>query len=150
MTDQLWYMTLQREHPRKEIVNYATVDKVQRVFPANIAAMLGAEWDLYWGLPAVPAQLDLMAWWRGMKSQLPQLAALVIRTLSILHTATDVERCNGYYTLARTDKQHSLNDAHHLGRLRFVMNGVVPPPAAVGHRCTQSNVLQACVAHTSP
>ena len=30
-----------------------------------------------------------------------------------------------------TDKQHSLKDAHHLGRLSFVMNGVVPPPVAI-------------------
>ena len=121
----------QREYLPKEIMNYVTVHKVQRVVPANMAATLGAEWDLYWGLLAFPAQLDLMAWWRGMKSQLPQLATLAIRTLSIPHTAADVERCNSYYKLTRTDKQHSLKDAHHLGRLSFVMNGVVLPPVAV-------------------
>ena len=70
----------EREHLFKEIVNYVTVDMVQRVVLAKMAATLGAEWDLYWGIPAVPAQLDLMAWWRGMKSQLPQLATLAIRT----------------------------------------------------------------------
>ena len=53
------------------------------------------------------------------------------RTLSIPHTATDVERCNSFYKLTRTDKQHSLKDAHHLGRLSFVMNGVVPLPMGV-------------------
>ena len=53
------------------------------------------------------------------------------RTLSIPHTAADVERCNTFYKLTRTDKQHSLKDAHHLGRLSFVMNGVVPLPMGV-------------------
>ena len=115
----------------KEIENYVTVDKVQRVVPGNMAATLATEWELYWTLPAVPAQLDLMAWWRGMKSQLPQMATLAIRTLSIPHTAADVERCNSFYKLTRTDKQHSLGDAHHLGRLSFVMNGIVPPPMGV-------------------
>ena len=51
--------------------------------------------------------------------------------ISIPHTAADVERCNSFYKLTRTDKQHSLKDAHHLGRLSFVMNGVVPPPMGV-------------------
>ena len=71
------------------------------------------------------------AWWRGMKSQLPQLATPAIRTLSIPHTTANVERCNSYYKFTRTDKQHSLKDAHHLGHLTFVMNGVVPPPVAI-------------------
>ena len=53
------------------------------------------------------------------------------RTLSIPHTAADVERCNSFYKLNRTDKQHSLKDAHHLGRLSFVMNSVVPPPMGI-------------------
>ena len=53
------------------------------------------------------------------------------RTLSIAHTAADVQRCNSFYQLTRTDKQHSLKDAHHLGRLSFVMKGVVPPPMGV-------------------
>ena len=44
------------------------------------------------------------------------------RTLSIPHTAADVERCNSFYKLTRTDKQHCLKDAHHFGRLSFVMN----------------------------
>ena len=87
-----------------DIVNYVAVDMVQRVVPANMAAALGAKWDLYWGVPAVPAQLNLMAWWRGMKSQLSQLATLAIHTLSMPHTAADVERCNSYYKLTRTDK----------------------------------------------
>ena len=95
----------QREQLPKEIENYVTADKVQRVVPGNMAATLATEWELYWTLPAVPAQLDLMAWWRGMKSQLPQMATLAIRTLSIPHTATDVERCNSFYKLTRTDKQ---------------------------------------------
>ena len=66
-----------------------------------------------------------------MKSQLPQLATLAIHTLSIPHTAADVVRCNSYYKLTHTDKQHSLNDAHYFGRLSFVMNVVVPPPVAI-------------------
>ena len=121
----------QREQLPKEIENYVTADKVQRVVPGNMAATLATEWELYWTLPAVPAQLDLMAWWRGMKSQLPQMATLAICTLSIPHTAADVERCNSFYKLTRTDKQHSLGDAHHLGRLSFAMNGIVPPPMGV-------------------
>ena len=121
----------QREQLPKEIENYVTADKVQRVVPGNMAATLATEWELYWTLPAVPAQLDVMAWWRGMKSQPPQMATLAIRTLSIPHTAADVERCSSFYKLTRTDKQHSLGDAHHLGRLSFVMNGIVPPPMGV-------------------
>ena len=121
----------QREQLPKEIENFVTADKVQRVVPGNMAATLATEWELYWTLPAVPAQLDVMAWWRGMKSQLPQMATLAIRTLSIPHTAADVERCSSFYKLTRTDKQHSLGDAHHLGRLSFVMNGIVPPPMGV-------------------
>ena len=120
-----------RDRRPKEIENYVTADKVQRVVPGNMAATLATEWQLYWTLPAVPAQLDVMAWWRGMKSQLPQMATLAIRTLSIPHTAADVERCSSFYKLTRTDKQHSLGDAHHLGRLSFVMNGIVPPPMGV-------------------
>ena len=121
----------QREQLPKEIENYVAADKVQRVVPGNMAATLATEWELYWTLPAVPAQLDVMAWWRGMKSHLPEMATLAIRTLSIPHTAADVERCGSFYKLTRTDKQHSLGDAHHLRRLSFVMNGIVPPPMGV-------------------
>ena len=66
-----------------------------------------------------------------MKIQLPQPATLAIRTLSIPHTAADVERCNSYYKLARSDKQHKLNERHNLGRLSFIVNGIVPPILAV-------------------
>ena len=31
----------------KEIENYVTVDKVQRVVPGNMAATLATEWELY-------------------------------------------------------------------------------------------------------
>ena len=45
----------QREKLPKEIENYVTADKVQRVVPGNMAAAVATEWELYWTVPAVPA-----------------------------------------------------------------------------------------------
>ena len=61
-----------------------------------------------------------------MKDTVPALCAdipleslkLAIETVFCAPPITDpyVERCNNYYKLARSDKQHKLNERHHLGR----------------------------------
>ena len=42
-------------------------------------------------------------------------------------TAVDVERSFSFYKLARSEKQLALTDHHHIGRISFAMNGLVPP-----------------------
>ena len=94
---------------------------------------LKEEWESYWAVLVVAGDVNLASLWKGMKIQLPRLATLVICTLSIPHAAADVECCNSYYNLARSDKQHKQNEKHHLGRLidNFIMNGIVGPILAV-------------------
>ena len=57
----------------------------------------------------------------------PAYVALISTQMPITHTAVDVERSFSFYKLARSEKQLALTDQHHIGRISFAMNGLVPP-----------------------
>ena len=100
-----------------------------RVIPESDRACIEkGEWDKYWALPEMPnTPLDLVGWWVGMQSELPCMAKLALRTLPIPHTGVDVERSFSYYRISRSVLQSALTPEHHIGRLSFRMNGIVPP-----------------------
>ena len=72
------------------------------------------------------APLDLCDFWERMTPHMPTLSARALRTLAIPHTGVDVERSFSYYKLCRSDKQQRITSEHHIGRVSFAMNGVVP------------------------
>jgi hypothetical protein len=61
-----------------------------------------------------------------MAAILPNLSFMALRILAIPHTSCDVERSFSYYRLSRNNLQQSLTPEHHIGRVSFVMNGIVP------------------------
>ena len=129
----------QRPYLDKNISAYVTVVEkgtkdtgpttVYRVIPESDRACIEKdEWDKYWALPEMPnTPLDLVGWWVGMQSELPCMAKLALRTLPIPHTGVDVERSFSYYRISRSVLQSALTPEHHIGRLSFRMNGIVPP-----------------------
>lgn len=106
------------EHTKKGNIEHV------RVMPQKIS---DEEWDYYWKLPPIEGELDLIQFWEGMVPHMPSLAPLALRTLPIPHTGVDVERSFSYYKLCRSSKQQNLSSEHHIGRVSFAMNGVVPP-----------------------
>ena len=99
-----------------------------RVFTQTVADELAkGEWDRYWDGDEVPeGPLDLVQWWKSMESELPTLARIALRTLPMPHSGCDVERSFSYYRLSRTSLQMCIQAEHHIGRLSFAMNDIVP------------------------
>ena len=133
-----------RQRPKlsKELSSYVTTETtkglVQRVFSDDVKCLLEkGEWERYWAMPPVEGPLDLAQWWRSVESQLPTLAYVALRTLPIPHTGCDVERSFSYYWLSRNKLQGRLKPEHHIGRLSFVMNGIIPP--LTSDPCSSSN-----------
>ena len=48
------------------------------------------EWARHWDPPAVQGRLDLVQWWESMGGQLPTVAPIALRTLSIPHALTNM------------------------------------------------------------
>ena len=63
---------------------------------------------------------------KGLKAELPEMSKRALLVLPITHTAVDVERSSSFYKLARSEKQLALTNQHHIGRISFAMNGLVP------------------------
>ena len=127
-----------RQRPKLDnnVSAYVTQDKrdkgdgpIYRVIPESERAGIEEhEWDKYWALPEVPSKpIAVIGWWVGQQSQFPRLAKLALRTLPIPHTGVDVERSFSYYRMSRSVLQSALTPAHHIGRLSFRMNAIVPP-----------------------
>jgi hypothetical protein len=117
----------QRPNISSDIKEYTNTPSEQRVFSAGLATKIASsEWQKYWSLPSVTGTLDLLNFWRGLKAELPEMSKRALLVLPITHTAVDVERSFSFYKLARSEKQLALTDQHHIGRISFAMNGLVP------------------------
>lgn len=110
------------------VTNVVEGKVVHRVIPqSDREGIEKSEWSKYWELPTVPdGPIDLCGWWVGVKAELPNLSTLALRTLPIPHTGVDVERSFSYYRMSRNALQSRLLPEHHIGRLSFRMNGIVP------------------------
>ena len=102
------------------------MESTSQYIPESVRACIEEnEWAKFWAFPEVNEPIDLMGWWQGVQCQVPNCEACTAYT----PTGVDVERSFSYYRLSRSGLQSKLKSEHHIGRLSFRINGIVPAVA---------------------